>query len=146
MNKALAGIIPVLICGLCMLRPGLANYTSQNEIKSNYPYASLAEEEIDMGIMQTGSNGDGYITLTNLGVPDLLIARVRSSCGLIIPTWPETPVNQGDTVNIRFRYNTSRLGPFERKVIIHTNAWQKNLSVTVTGEVIPEDQLEIKKY
>lgn len=140
MKNTLPGIVIILILGLCMLRPGLANHTNEDEIKSRYPYALLAEEEIDMGVMQAGSNGDGYITLTNIGVPDLLIARVRSSCGLMIPTWPETPVNQGDTVSIRFRYNTSRLGPFERKVTIHTNAWQKNIVVTVKGEVVPEDQ------
>ncbi len=123
-----------------MSAASLAHEPDEEEIKSGYPYASLSEEVIDMGVMAAGSNGDGYINLSNLGKPDLLIARVRSSCGLMIPTWPETAINQGDTVRIRFRYNTSRLGKFERKITIHTNAWQKNLIVTVKGEVIPEDQ------
>ncbi|GEM_PF-1357220 len=140
MNHTPTGFLLTLLLSFAMSGAGLAHEPDEEEIKSGYPYASLSEEVIDMGVMAAGSNGDGYITLSNLGKPDLLIARVRSSCGLMIPTWPEAAINQGDTVRIRFRYNTSRLGQFERKITIHTNAWQKNLIVTVKGEVIPEDQ------
>ncbi len=72
----------------------------------------------------------------------MYISKVRSSCGLMIPTWPEGAIEQNDTVNIRYRYDTSRMGPFIRKIIIHTNAWEKDLVITVKGEVIPvrEDQ------
>ena len=141
MNHTATGIILIIL--LTFIIPGttLAQEANEEEIKSGYPYASLSEEEIDMGVMKAGSNGDGTITLTNLGEPDLLIARIRSSCGLMIPTWPETAISRGDTVSVRFRYNTSRLGSFERKITIHTNGWQKNLIVTVKGEVIPEEQL-----
>lgn len=134
-------IFSMLALGL--FSPGMAHDRNETGIKSGYPYATLAAEEIDMGKLPKGSSNDGFIFLTNQGEPDLLIARIRSSCGLVIPSWPDAPISQGDTVRIRFRYNTNRLGPFERKITIHTNAWQKNLFVTVKGEVIPEDPSEL---
>ncbi len=106
-------------------------------IKSSFPFAVLSTDTLDMGIIEQGNRADGQIGITNEGKPDLLIARVRSSCGLMIPTWPDKPVKTGEEVFINFRYNTNRIGPFKRNIIIHTNAWQKTLIVYVHGEVIP---------
>lgn len=110
-----------------------------DERKNRFPIAVIEDDEIDMGQITEGTRQTGEIKITNIGEEDLLIGRVRSSCGLMIPNWPEDPVEKDDEVIIRFRYDTTRLGPFERKVIIHTNGWQKNLIITVSGEVIPSE-------
>jgi len=107
------------------------------EIKSQFPYAVLKSQAIDMGLLEYGSRATGVIKLGNAGAKDLIIAKVRSSCGLMIPTWPGQPIGKDQEVDIHFRYDTSRLGPFERKVIIHTNAWQKTIVITIRGEVVP---------
>ncbi len=106
-------------------------------ITENYPYAVLSADTIDMGTVQAGERFTGRITITNEGKPDLLIARVRSSCGLMIPNWPTEPIRQGEDATINFRYNTNRPGPFTRNIIIHTNGYRKTLVVAVYGEIIP---------
>lgn len=106
------------------------------------PYIVIDEEVKDMGILEQGERGNGEIRLRNEGVREFLIGSVRSACGLMIPAWPSEPVTPGEEVILRFRYDTSRLGPFERKVIIHTNAFQKTVVVTVKGEVVPADKID----
>lgn len=107
------------------------------DVRAEYPYAVVESRLIDMGSLEYGSRATGEIKLSNAGEQDLTIAKVRSSCGLMIPTWPGEPIGKDEEVDIRFSYDTSRLGPFERKVIIHTNAWQKTIVVTIRGEVVP---------
>ncbi len=115
----------------------LLSAANSEEIKKNHPYAVLESGMIDMGVLETGSRATGEIQLSNKGEKDMMIAKVRSSCGLMIPTWPGEPISHNEEVTIRFRYDTKRLGPFERNVVIHTNAWQKTLVVKVKGEVVP---------
>ncbi len=106
-------------------------------IKANHPYALLESDTIDLGVLAQGNRASGQIRLTNQGSGELLIARVRSSCGLMTPAWPDKGIRTGKEAVIGFRYDTRRLGPFTRKVIIHTNAWQRTLVLTVIGEVVP---------
>ncbi len=121
----------VLVLFACVLM------ADDSAIKENYPYAVLTADTIEMGSVQAGERFTGRITLTNEGKPDLIIAKVRSSCGLMIPNWPSEPIQQGKDVTINFRYNTNRLGPFTRNIIIHTNGYKKTLVVPVYGEVVP---------
>jgi hypothetical protein len=107
------------------------------EALSNHAYAILSADSIDMGRLQAGNPGVGSITLTNAGNREMIVARVRSSCGLLITSWPAKPLSPGEQASISFRYDTSTLGAFRRNIVIHTNAWQGTLVVPVKGEVVP---------
>ncbi len=107
------------------------------EARNDYPYAVLSVDSIDMGQLLSGGQAQGMLTLTNAGRYDLVISRVRSSCGMLITTWPAQPIKPGEQGSITFRYDTTRPGSFKRNIVIHTNAWQKNLIVPVKGEVLP---------
>jgi hypothetical protein len=110
------------------------------EARARYPYAVPEQAVFDLGQVVQGPVATGTIVIANEGAADLRIARVRSSCGLMIPAWPDGPVAPGDKARVGFRYDTGRLGPFERIVIIHTNAWQRDLRITVRGEVVPSGE------
>ncbi len=128
--KAIILLIPLLIA--------FKAWAVDKDIKASYPYAILlSNDTINMGTIEAGSRATGEIRLRNEGTPDLFIAKVRSSCGLLIPTWPTEPLKTGDEASISFRYNTDRLGHFERNIIIHTNSYQKTLIIPVYGEIIP---------
>lgn len=106
-----------------------------DELRSNFPYAELSASHIDLGVLKLGRQATGSISIHNTGVHPLLIATVRSSCGLMTPSWPTKPIGAGEKVTISFRYDANRPGPFERIITIHTNSWQKTLAVKVTGNV-----------
>jgi hypothetical protein len=106
------------------------------EARHNFPFAIVSVDSINMGSLNAGSSGQGSFTITNAGSYELLVSRVRSSCGLLVTTWPTQPLKPGEQGTITFRYDTSRPGPFERNIVVHTNAWQKNIVIPVKGEVL----------
>ncbi len=108
------------------------------EAKKRYPFATVDVHSIDFGRLESGKTIAGKVYITNEGSFDLLIANARSSCGLMIQTWPSAPVNPGDTVQLNFRFDSSRIGSFHRVITIHTNGWHKDLTIEVRGEVVPE--------
>ncbi len=125
----------VLLLFLFTGKPAV-NGQNNESIRDILPYAVIDKGEIDLGKIEQGSRSTGEIRIRNEGAKEFLIARVRSSCGLMIPTWPDRATGPGEEVVVSFRYDTSRPGPFERKVVIHTNSYQRTLVVTVKGEVI----------
>ncbi len=127
-------LLLLFLSGHCFT--GLAQDTqNKQQILSNYPWADLAMDTLNMGHATTGDQMRGSLKITNLGEPDMVIARVRSSCGLMIATWPTNPIPKGETAEIVFRFDTNRPGRFNRNIIIHTNAWQKDIIIPVTGMV-----------
>jgi hypothetical protein len=108
-----------------------------DEIKKWYPYAVVDMKEIDFGQVESGKPVTAKVSISNEGSYDLLIAKARSSCGLMIQTWPSAPVKPGDSVLLNFRFDSNRLGPFARLITIHTNAWNKDLTIEVKGEIVP---------
>lgn len=122
---------------LVILLAAFAAMADDEDVRASHPYAVLSNDTINMGTIETGSRAAGEIRLRNEGNPDLLIAKVRSSCGLMIPTWPTEAIRKEEEVTITFRYNTNRIGPFTRNIIIHTNGYKKTLVVHVYGKVIP---------
>ncbi len=117
----------------------LASDTDEAALKRNYPYAVIEKDTIDLGVLKQGIAARSHVIVRNEGRYDLIIAGVRSSCGLMIPNWPTEAVSTNEEAVINFRYNASRLGPFERKITIHTNAAQRTIVITVLGEVVPAE-------
>ncbi len=131
MNLKKVGILLVMMFVFSCV---LAGESAQN---INYPVLRVESDSIDLGKLVAGERASGEIKVYNEGGEDLLIGRVRSSCGLMIPTWPGEAIAPEEEATIRFRYNTSRQGPFVRNIIIHTNGHPKTKVVQVTGHVIP---------
>ncbi len=139
MNLKKVGILLVLLFVFSCVLAG------ENSQVVNYPVLRVESDSIDLGKLVAGERASGEITLYNEGGKDLLIGRVRSSCGLMIPAWPGEAIAPGEEATIRFRYNTSRQGPFVRNIIIHTNGHPKTKVVQVTGHVIPAGAEPAKK-
>jgi hypothetical protein len=108
----------------------------KTQLRLNFPFAELSASEVDLGIIARGSHAQGSVTIQNTGVHPLMIATVRSSCGIMASSWPRQPVEPGAKVSISFRYDARAVGPFERIITIHTNAWQKDLRLKVKGQVV----------
>lgn len=133
MNLKNVGILLIIVCVFSGVLAG------ENSPNDNYPKLRVESDSIDLGNLVAGKRANGEITVHNEGGKNLLIGRVRSSCGLMIPTWPGEAIAPGEKATIRFRYNTNRLGPFERYIIIHSNGDPKTHVVKVTGEVVPSE-------
>lgn len=130
-------MIMVLLLVLLTFPFSLSGAGDPAGIREKYPCAVTDTSLVDFGKVELGKPVNGRVGITNVGTLDLLIAKARSSCGLLIQTWPDYAVKTGETVFLHYRFDSQRLGMFERLITIHTNAWQKDLIVRVRGEIIP---------
>lgn len=136
----------LIACTSLIFCIGFPNLTAQNQtdVRHSYPYAVVRPAQIDLGVAETGSMMRGRFYIINEGQESLLVASVRSSCGMMIPSWPSAPIAPGDSASIQVRYDSSRVGPFTRLITIHTNAWQKTLIIGVSGEVHSKSAIPVR--
>ena len=84
---------------------------------------------VDYGTIAQNSNKFRTVNFTNTGTEPLIIKSAKGSCGCTIPTYPETPVAPGSTSEIKIKYDTNRVGTFNKTITFQTNAGVKILKV-----------------
>ena len=83
---------------------------------------SFEKELHDFGTFQ--QNGDGLyeFKFTNTGDAPLIISNSKGSCGCTVPIWPKEPIGPGKSNVIRVKYDTKRIGAFNKSITITSNA------------------------
>jgi len=89
----------------------------------------------DFGSIVFGANGKVDFNFTNNGTKDLIISDVKSSCGCTVPTWPKEPIKPGKKGTIQLQYNTQLAGPFNKTVVVYSNANNSPVRLEVRGKV-----------
>ena len=115
------------------------------------PVAAWLETCHDFG---TFHEQDGKVTcqlrVVNTGNADLLILRVKPSCGCTASEFTRTPIVAGDTGIVTLTYNPKgRPGEFEKDAFVYTNGEPARERLQIKGNVIPnletlEDQFPVK--
>ena len=112
------------------------------------PQATWLERKHDFGVFK---ERDGKVTcqlrLVNTGDAPLLIIKAQAGCGCTSITYPETPIQPGDTAAVGVTYNPSgRPGEFLKQVIVFTNTEPKRTILEIKGNVIPTAATLDKQY
>ena len=112
------------------------------------PEATWLERQHDMGVFM---EHDGKVTcqmrVVNTGTQPLLIVKAQAGCGCTAVTYPESPIEPGDTAVVGITYNPSgRPGQFSKQVLILTNTMPKRTVLEITGNVIPTAETLDKQY
>jgi hypothetical protein len=74
------------------------------------------------------------IWFTNSGHEPIIISRASTSDGGSYAEWPKEPIAAGQRGAIRFRYDTQRIGVFNRSISVTYN--NNSTQITAKGEVI----------
>ncbi|MDZ7742177.1 MAG: DUF1573 domain-containing protein [Bacteroidota bacterium] len=90
----------------------------------------------DYGTITQGADGNCEFTFTNKGQKPLVLSNVRASCGCTVPTWPKKPIAPGKTGVIKVKYNTARMGSFNKSITVSSNAANSRVTLKITGNVI----------
>lgn len=112
------------------------------------PEATWLERQHDFGVFQ---EKDGKVRcamrVVNTGNEPLIIVKSQAGCGCTGISYPETPIQPGDTAAVDITYNPSgRPGQFSKQAIIFTNTVIKRSVLEITGNVIPTDATLDKQY
>lgn len=112
--------------------------TTQMNDNPNAPEITFESETIDYGTIEYGSNGEREFKFKNTGKEPLIIQTATGSCGCTVPTPPKEPIKPGETAVIKVKYDTKRVGNFEKTVTVVSNAKNGNKILKIKGQVKPD--------
>lgn len=101
------------------------------------PKVSFEKSLHDFGKLK---EADGKVTyefaFVNTGGSDLIVQNVSASCGCTAPNWTREPVPPGATGKVAATFNPAgRPGAFRKYVTVVSNAENRSVRLTITGEV-----------
>lgn len=132
MKKALASLA-ILICLMFSVNPVAAQQT----VNPNGPEITFDSEVVDYGTIDQNSNGVREFKFRNTGKEPLIITNVVGQCGCTtLPDgFPKEPIKPGANGSIKVKYDTNRVGAFDKKVTVSSNAKTAQKQVTIKGIV-----------
>lgn len=99
---------------------------------------SAKENTIDYGkVRKASDSGVRVFEFTNTGDSPLIITNVLSTCGCLIPSKPEAPIQPGKKGKIEVKYNMAT-GPIRKTITVETNAANYEggrIALKIKGEV-----------
>ncbi len=104
--------------------------TAQNVANMNFD-----RREIDYGNVSQGSDGLRIFKFKNTGTSPLIIKNARPSCGCTVPNWPSEPIAPGQTATIEIKYDTNKLGTFNKTITVETNEPVGKHILTIKGNI-----------
>lgn len=93
---------------------------------------------IDFGNVVEGSEQIRTFKFTNTGTSPLIISSIKGQCGCttISESWPKEAIAPGGTGEFQVKYDTkSRVGQFDKKIVITSNAVTPVMEVRIKGNV-----------
>ncbi|WP_432412788.1 DUF1573 domain-containing protein [Rasiella sp. SM2506] len=124
---------------LCFLFVVTAPLSYAQMARENIPAAigiiDFKTETVAYGTIAQNSDGQRTITFKNTGDAPLLITDVKSSCGCTVPSYSKTPVMPNESGKITVKYNTSKIGAFNKTITVLSNASAASKQIKIKGEV-----------
>lgn len=93
---------------------------------------------IDFGNVVEGSEQVRTFKFTNTGTSPLIISSIKGQCGCttISDSWPKEAIAPGGSGEFQVKYDTkSRVGQFDKKIIVTSNATTPVMEVRIKGNV-----------
>jgi hypothetical protein len=106
---------------------------------TNGAVITFEAEVIDFGNVTQGTEQIRTFKFTNTGSEPLVISSIKGQCGCtsIPDSWPKEPIPPGGTGTFQVKYDTTvRVGMFDKKIIITSNATTPNAEVRIKGCVV----------
>ena len=97
---------------------------------------------VDFGNVVEGSDQVRTFKFTNTGDAPLIISSIKGQCGCttISDSWPKEPIAPGATGEFQVKYDTnSRVGQFDKKIIITSNSTPAVTEVHIKGNVTAKE-------
>lgn len=94
------------------------------------------EEKHDFGKIPQGTPVTTVFEFTNIGKEPLILTEVRPTCGCTIADYTKTPVKSGEKGAIKITYNAAAVMPFNKTIVVTSNAKTPTKYLNIVGEVI----------
>lgn len=94
------------------------------------------EEKHDFGKIPQGTPVTTEFEFTNIGTAPLILTEVRPTCGCTIADYTKTPVKPGEKGVIKITYNAAVAAPFNKTIVVTSNAKTPQKYLNIVGEVV----------
>ena len=119
---------------ICAVILGFAYTASaQDSEKAEFKFN---EEKHDFGKIPQGTPVTTIFEFTNVGKEPLILTEVRPTCGCTIADYTKTPVKAGDKGVIKITYNAAVAAPFNKTIVVTSNAKTPQKYLNIVGEVV----------
>lgn len=99
------------------------------------PVMTFEKTEMDYGTITQGADPLRRFKFKNTGTEPLVIKNARGSCGCTVPSFKKEPIAPGETSEIEVRYDTQRIGEFQKSITIETNEGEQPRMLMIKGKV-----------
>src|ERR1700744_178980 len=121
----------LLVCAVIL---GFAfSASAQDNQKAEFKFN---EEKHDFGKIPQGTPVTTVFEFTNIGTEPLILTEVRPTCGCTIADYTKTPVKAGDKGIIKITYNAAVAAPFNKTIVVTSNAKTPTKYLNIVGEVV----------
>ena len=107
--------------------------TAQDNEKAEFKFN---EEKHDFGKIPQGTPVTTVFEFTNTGKEPLILTEVRPTCGCTIADYTKTPVKSGEKGVIKITYNAAVASPFNKTIVVTSNAKTPQKYLNIVGEVV----------
>ena len=107
----------------------------EKPIDPNAAVIEFTSDVIDYGTINKGDEPLRVIKFKNTGKSPLVITNCQGSCGCTVPECPKEPIMPGQTGELKVRYDTKRVGAFNKTVPIKSNASNDTFYLKIKGTV-----------
>lgn len=115
-----------------------SNFLAQEVTPAVNPNAAdiaFETEQYNFGTLKQGSECAYDFKFTNTGKEPLIISNAQPSCGCTVPQWPKEPIKPGESAYIKVKYDSNRVGPFDKSITITSNAKTQQKIIKITGKI-----------
>jgi hypothetical protein len=129
----------IINLGIAVLLIFSIGCSQTGETGSNAEMTFKEDLTFDFGKILLNSEGVHVFEFKNTGKDPLIITNVKSSCGCTVPTYPQEPVKKDDKGIIHVKYDTKRIGTFNKTITVYSNAKNSPVQLFIKGEVYQEE-------
>jgi hypothetical protein len=119
---------------ICAVILGFAfTASAQDNQKAEFKFN---EEKHDFGKIAQGTPVTTVFEFTNVGKEPLILTEVKPTCGCTIADYTKTPVKSGEKGSIKITYNAAAAQPFNKTIVVKSNAVTPEKYLNIIGEVV----------
>lgn len=96
----------------------------------------IKETKHDFGKLKMGETGSHTFLLTNTGSNDLVLERVKPSCGCTLADYTKESIAPGSQGYVKVDFPAKKPGVFRKTVSVTSNTEPKVLVLNISGEVV----------
>src|ERR1700745_1738303 len=134
MKKIIAAI--ALLAGMTFTAK--AQEVTTPNIDPNAPELKFDAETIDYATLDYDANTTREFKFKNVGKSPLILSNVQVQCGCTnVDGWPKEPIAPGKTASFKVKYDSKRVGKFDKKITVKSNSKTPSTVLTIRGEVKP---------